>query len=436
MKKLIITFLALMFIFPFLVSAQNAEIYSEVFPGYVADSDFAQTIVYNGSAWGEFFMDNACTRASAARAGDMAGILQELEQDRGIYINLEEVEEEDIVLGVNDSVCFGIRENPRSVLDLFPPLRFIHVPVETYMVEGILKGYCYGHRSETCFRMADGQIFDWNVEKWACDVLVTYGNSTYRANKLYHLTAPDECAGVENMGACAEGYCCGEVCKQAPSCEGCKNNSYQCVDGELLCGFELQGTNCSDDGKFCTNDVCDGNGSCAHLPKPEGTICSLEINCNGTELCTQIVCDGQGNCNQSTNCSECPISGGVCGEESCSNETDYLDWLEDYLDEDNGGTSNGGSNRRRDSDGDDSSDGSDSNGDSSGNGNGGEDDDDADYGATLHLEPADESEGQFEFAGFKISKFKFYLLLGLVAGGVIVLLALIISFYSKPKEFS
>jgi hypothetical protein len=44
------------------------------------------------------------------------------------------------------------------------------------------------------------------------------------------------------------------------------------------------GTACPDDGNPCTNDICDGGGTCTHPAKPGGT------SCGGGNVCYETNC--------------------------------------------------------------------------------------------------------------------------------------------------
>jgi hypothetical protein len=98
--------------------------------------------------------------------------------------------------------------------------------------------------------------------------------------------------------ACDDGNACttGDVCNGSGSCSGtsitCSNPPNQCYHPTGSCSGgtcsytpKASGTACTD-GNACTNDACDGNGTCV----------STTINCNDGNECTA---DG---CNPSTGC--------------------------------------------------------------------------------------------------------------------------------------
>src|SRR5574338_267946 len=61
--------------------------------------------------------------------------------------------------------------------------------------------------------------------------------------------------------------------------------------GAIDCTGQPGGTPCADDGNDCTNDVCDGSGTCVYPNLAGGTLCADDGN-----DCTNDVCDGSGTC--------------------------------------------------------------------------------------------------------------------------------------------
>jgi hypothetical protein len=92
----------------------------------------------------------------------------------------------------------------------------------------------------------------------------------------------------------------GDPCASGPEC----NNT--CNEGTQDCLTPLN-TPCSDDGNVCTDDVCDGSGTCHvnnTLPCDDGSACTLNDTCTG------------GSCvGNSMTCGNGMIEGGSCGEE-------------------------------------------------------------------------------------------------------------------------
>lgn len=108
----------------------------------------------------------------------------------------------------------------------------------------------------------------------------------------------------------------GETCDDGnlTSGDGCHDCQiepcYTCSGG--ICSPSTAGTGCSDDGDRCTDDVCDGAGTCAH----PGVVCDDGNPCNGVETCdssigcqagTALVCDDSNVCNGIESCD--PVSG-------------------------------------------------------------------------------------------------------------------------------
>ena len=77
----------------------------------------------------------------------------------------------------------------------------------------------------------------------------------------------------------------GTVCRPAAGecdvAESCTGTNADCPPD----GFKQNGTPCTDDGKSCSDDVCQ-NGSCTHPLKPAGTPCHPGDNCPANEACT------------------------------------------------------------------------------------------------------------------------------------------------------
>lgn len=69
------------------------------------------------------------------------------------------------------------------------------------------------------------------------------------------------CDGTDT---CSGGSCnqhTGNPCSTGPECNNtCNETAHNCLTP--------QGTACTDDGKLCTNDICDGSGHCTHPPVP------------------------------------------------------------------------------------------------------------------------------------------------------------------------
>jgi len=104
-----------------------------------------------------------------------------------------------------------------------------------------------------------------------------------------------------------------------PPCgNGIVNPAEQCDDGNAVAGDccspactpESPGAPCNDDGNGCTDDYCDGAGTCGHIPN--AAVCDDGIYCNGADACTG------GNCALHTG-SPCP---GADGDSDCAESCD------------------------------------------------------------------------------------------------------------------
>ena len=96
------------------------------------------------------------------------------------------------------------------------------------------------------------------------------------------------------------------VCDIAESCDG---SSVTCpVDG-----FASSAADCTDDGEPCTDDKCDGAGTCAHRPDDTNT-------CSDDTACTSDTCQ-DGSCVSTANHAACDDGLFCNGVESCD-ETD------------------------------------------------------------------------------------------------------------------
>lgn len=128
----------------------------------------------------------------------------------------------------------------------------------------------------------------------------------------------------------------GERCPGCTACgDGVLDAPEECDDGNQVggdccsptCTFEAAGGSCLTDNNVCTDDVCDGAGSCAHVPNTgpcPGTTC-LPRSCSGglclgtfapagtpcvDDLldCTADTCDGAGHCNAQPH-DDCQLAG-------------------------------------------------------------------------------------------------------------------------------
>lgn len=124
-----------------------------------------------------------------------------------------------------------------------------------------------------------------------------------------------------------QNLCTDDVCDGAGTCNHAFNTA-PCADAQGCgtgacsaggCQFtnpEPAGTACTADTNACTSDTCDGAGSCKHTTLPEGTDCDTD----GYD-CTSATCDSHATCivDNVTACAPC----GYCvGSEGCVRDPD------------------------------------------------------------------------------------------------------------------
>jgi hypothetical protein len=136
------------------------------------------------------------------------------------------------------------------------------------------------------------------------------------------------CNGTDT---CAAGACnhAGDPCAGGPACDHtCREATKDCHDAP--------GGACPDDGNVCTDDTCDGQGTCAH--RNNTSACDDGVFCNGGDTCQGGACVVHaGNpcasgsacdrtCNEGTaNClspagATCPGDGNVCTDDVCDGQ--------------------------------------------------------------------------------------------------------------------
>jgi glucose/arabinose dehydrogenase len=84
---------------------------------------------------------------------------------------------------------------------------------------------------------------------------------------------------------------CGDGVVEAPEeCDDGDPNPGDCCTAS--CTFEPAGGICPGDGNACSQDVCDGAGTCAHPPEPDGLPCSDGDACTQPDQCSAGICGG------------------------------------------------------------------------------------------------------------------------------------------------
>ena len=108
------------------------------------------------------------------------------------------------------------------------------------------------------------------------------------------LDAGEECDDGNELA----GDCCSPSCTFEPAGDACPDDGNSCTDeacdGAGTCTHPNTPVNaaCDDDGNTCTDELCDGNGTCDHPPLPAGTPCY-----DGEAVfCTNDVCDAAAVC--------------------------------------------------------------------------------------------------------------------------------------------
>ena len=111
-------------------------------------------------------------------------------------------------------------------------------------------------------------------------------------------------------------YCYGGTCSYhtGDPCSFSECNDL-CDEISVSCLPSTSGTQCFDDGNVCTNDQCDGSGSCVHPPVTSGTPCP-----DDGSICTSDQCDGLGSCVHpaANNGAPCPDDGNECTNDQCN----------------------------------------------------------------------------------------------------------------------
>jgi cysteine-rich repeat protein len=122
----------------------------------------------------------------------------------------------------------------------------------------------------------------------------THANNSAPCSDGLFCTGPDTCGGgtcsVHAGDPCAGGSACADACNE--STDSC---------------FEPAGTACTDDGNPCTNDTCNGAGTCAHTnnsaPCDDDNACTTPDVCAGG-ICggPPVICDPCQSCDVETGC--------------------------------------------------------------------------------------------------------------------------------------
>ena len=124
----------------------------------------------------------------------------------------------------------------------------------------------------------------------------------------------DICNG---LGTCTHPYSpAGSACGD-PTDTSCTDPDTCNGDGQCLPNHELSGYPCPDDGNQCTDDICNGLGTCTHPYSPAGSACGDPTDTNCTDPDT---CNGDGQClpNHEPAGYTCPDDGNQCTNDICN----------------------------------------------------------------------------------------------------------------------
>jgi cysteine-rich repeat protein len=116
------------------------------------------------------------------------------------------------------------------------------------------------------------------------NLLTTTGTGVHEINRMGNLVQ------TKMSGVSARFIELATVCG-----DGIVQGSEQCDDGNTVagdccapdCTFEVADSACPDDGEACTQEACDGAGTCLHSAAPAGTACA-----DDDDACTIDRCDG------------------------------------------------------------------------------------------------------------------------------------------------
>jgi len=141
----------------------------------------------------------------------------------------------------------------------------------------------------------------------------TYVNNTAACDdELFCNGSVDSCLG----GTCSVHS--GNPCAGLPECQNtCEESTQGCI-------ISPPTTSCTDDGNVCTDDLCDGSGSCTHTnntaPCSDGIACTAGDQCSGGvclagtpndsacddgNICTDATCNPQIGCEVTNNTNPC-----------------------------------------------------------------------------------------------------------------------------------
>jgi hypothetical protein len=129
--------------------------------------------------------------------------------------------------------------------------------------------------------------------------------------------ACDDALFCNGADTCQTGECAGHAgdpCSAATDCQTtCNEASDACESTPFV--------PCGDDGNACTDDVCDGLGTCTHPPLAAGTVCRpLATVCDVEETCAGagVPCPADGFVADGTPCGDLCTTNGTCQAGQCT----------------------------------------------------------------------------------------------------------------------
>ena len=134
-----------------------------------------------------------------------------------------------------------------------------------------------------------------------------------------HCDGSGACAHPNNTAPCDDGLFCdgADICSEGACghsgdpCSGGSECAATCNESADNC-FDQAGTACTGDGNVCTDDTCNGSGSCAHPNNTAG--CEDGLFCTVNEVCSGGSC-GAGVARDCSN-----PSSDICTIDSCSEQ--------------------------------------------------------------------------------------------------------------------
>ncbi len=195
----------------------------------------------------------------------------------------------------------------------------------------VLKLMPDGSISSQCPAGVGAEIFNASVAKTTVSpVDSVVGTATFTATaSATALTLTDTNAQVNTVcgNACGDG-----VLESGEQCDDGNNRDGDCCSA--ACRFESFGSSCADDGNPCTNEQCNGAGTCAHPDNTDncddgdacttGDACSAGVcvgparNCNDGDPCTDDACISRAGCVHPVNTGPCDDANPCTTGDTCS----------------------------------------------------------------------------------------------------------------------